>query len=218
MVRRTREGAERTRKAVLDAAVRVFLERGVARASLEEIARVASVTRGAVYWHFRDKLDLFLAIDACAYLPAEELLAKLAAYTGPDPLGELARALDEALADLEADADRRRLLTVVLVRCEYTEEMAPVLDRQRRADEALRTAFRRVFERASTLPAPHGLSPPWTPATAALALYALLIGMVHSWLRSDLEGGFSLAETGGEAVRAFLASVGAASSDERRTR
>ena len=62
MARRTKEEAEQTRNAVLTAASQVFLERGVARATLEEVAQAAGVTRGAVYWHFRDKVDLFLAI------------------------------------------------------------------------------------------------------------------------------------------------------------
>ena len=206
MARRTKEEAERTRAAVLDAAARVFLAQGVARATLGDVARAAGVTRGAIYWHFRDKLDLFLAIDARARLPAEELLAEMAAYRGPDPLGELARVLVGRLVALEADAERRRTLTVVLVRCEYTEEMAPALDRQRRADAALRAEFQRIFEGAAAM-RPGGLAPPWRPATAALALHALVTGLVGAWLRGPEDLG--LATEGADAVRAFLASVGA---------
>jgi TetR/AcrR family acrAB operon transcriptional repressor len=209
LARRTKEEAERTRAAVLDAAVQVFLAQGVARATLEDVARAAGVTRGAVYWHFRDKLDLFMAIDARARLPAEELLAEMAIYDGPDPLGELARVLGEGFATLEADAERRRYLTVVLVRCEYTEEMAPALDRQRRADAALRAEFQRTFESGAAA-RPGGLAPPWRPGTAALALHALLTGLINAWLRGG-PGDLGLATEGAGAVRAFLVSVGAAS-------
>jgi AcrR family transcriptional regulator len=204
MARRTKEAAERTREALLDAAEQVFLERGVSRATLDEVARAAGVTRGAVYWHFRDKLDLFLAIDERARLPSEELVARLAAYPGPDPLAELARALGAAFAELQADPDRRRILTVVLVRCEYTEEMAAALDRQQRADEALRAEFRRIFARAA---APGGLAPPWTPETAALALHALVAGLVHIWLRGSA---CNLAAEGAATVRALLAGIATA--------
>ncbi|WP_187830156.1 TetR family transcriptional regulator [Siccirubricoccus phaeus] len=203
MARRTKDEAERTRAAVFDAAVQVFLARGVARASLDEVARAAGVTRGAVYWHFRDKLDLFLAIDAHARLPAEELLARLAAYQGPDPVGELAQALDECLTALEADPERRRLLTVVLVRCEYTEEMAPALERQRRADAALRTAFRQIFDRTAQV---HGLVSAWRPEAAALALHTLLTGLLQNWLRG---ADICLAAEGVEVVRNLLASIDA---------
>ena len=62
MARRTKEDALATRDALLDAAERVFGRRGVARTSLAQIAEEAGLTRGAVYWHFKDKADLFTAM------------------------------------------------------------------------------------------------------------------------------------------------------------
>jgi TetR/AcrR family transcriptional regulator, acrAB operon repressor len=62
MARRTAEEAARTRDAVVDAALVVFSERGYTAAQLEEIAGRAGVTRGALYHHFHDKADLFLAV------------------------------------------------------------------------------------------------------------------------------------------------------------
>ena len=62
MVRRTKEEAQETRNRILDAAERVFVERGVGRSSLNEIATAAGVTRGAIYWHFQDKADVFNAM------------------------------------------------------------------------------------------------------------------------------------------------------------
>ena len=50
---KTKEEAYQTRCNVLDAALTVFYERGVAQASLDEIAKAAGVTRGALYWHFK---------------------------------------------------------------------------------------------------------------------------------------------------------------------
>ena len=49
MVRKTKEEAQETRSAILDAAELVFKENGVSRTSLAEIATAAGVTRGAVY-------------------------------------------------------------------------------------------------------------------------------------------------------------------------
>ena len=62
MARRTKEEALETRNALLDAAELVFELRGVAGTALQEVAETAGVTRGAVYWHFRDKADLFNAM------------------------------------------------------------------------------------------------------------------------------------------------------------
>lgn len=55
MARRTKEDAEKTREALLDAAERVFLRRGVSTSTLNEIAKEAGLTRGALYWHFEDR-------------------------------------------------------------------------------------------------------------------------------------------------------------------
>jgi AcrR family transcriptional regulator len=71
MVRRTKKEAAATRDALLDAALRVFRDRGVAHTSLEEVAAAAGVTRGAVYWHFKDKADLFTALCERVQLPME---------------------------------------------------------------------------------------------------------------------------------------------------
>jgi TetR/AcrR family acrAB operon transcriptional repressor len=62
MARRTAEDAARTRDAIIDAALAVFAERGFAASQLEDIARRASVTRGALYHHFSDKAELYLAV------------------------------------------------------------------------------------------------------------------------------------------------------------
>ena len=61
-MRRTKENAEKTRIALLAAAETLFLEKGVARTSLEHIARQAGVTRGAVYWRCANKAALFFAM------------------------------------------------------------------------------------------------------------------------------------------------------------
>lgn len=47
--------ADRTRRTIVSAAVRRFCAAGVAGTTLEDIARLAGVTRGAVYWHFESK-------------------------------------------------------------------------------------------------------------------------------------------------------------------
>ena len=60
MPRKTKEEAQETRQRILDAAERVFQMQGVSRTSLAHIADAAGVTRGAIYWHFRNKADLVL--------------------------------------------------------------------------------------------------------------------------------------------------------------
>jgi len=59
---RREEYTEATRRALLDSAAAAFVERGYADASLDDIARSARLTKGALYHHFSGKQDLFRAV------------------------------------------------------------------------------------------------------------------------------------------------------------
>ncbi len=61
-MKRTKEEAEQTRQALLDAALVIFSRKGFAATGLEEIAERAKVTRGAIYHHFKNKRDLYLTL------------------------------------------------------------------------------------------------------------------------------------------------------------
>src|SRR5438034_2844984 len=59
---RRSQHAEDTRTALLKAARRLFGQRGYAAVSLDEVCGRARVTKGALYHHFQNKQDLFLAV------------------------------------------------------------------------------------------------------------------------------------------------------------
>ena len=89
MVRKTKQEAEQTRQCIINAAREVFVDKGVSKTSLEEIARHAGVTRGAVYWHFENKSDLLHAMRDQVVLPLidrmdDELLFNLDKEQNPD--------------------------------------------------------------------------------------------------------------------------------------
>jgi len=201
VARHTKAQAEQTREAILDAAEKVFYERGVARSTLEEVARVAGVTRGAIYWHFRDKLDLFLTLNERAELPHQDLVTRLAENPELDPLEELDTVMADTKRQFEQDERRRRLLTIFYQRCEYVDEMAPALHRLQKADEDLRAKFRELLHLAA---ARYPLAPPWTPDTAADALFVQIRGMMQLWLREPEV--YRLSEEGLQLARALLAS------------
>jgi AcrR family transcriptional regulator len=89
-VRRTAEDAAATRAALLEAALTVFAERGVATATLAEVAARAGLTRGAVYHPFADKSALLAAaVDE----PWDALAAPaFAVLDGPHATGRPLRA------------------------------------------------------------------------------------------------------------------------------
>ncbi len=59
----------RTRKRLIEAAAAVIAEKGFDRASLEDIAALAGMTRGAVYGNFKNKEELFLALIETHWKP-----------------------------------------------------------------------------------------------------------------------------------------------------
>lgn len=65
-----------TREHLLAAAAQVFAERGFHGATLDEVARVAGFSKGAVYSNFESKDDLFLALFKAGY---EQEMARLVA-------------------------------------------------------------------------------------------------------------------------------------------
>ncbi len=62
-MKKTKADAMKTRASLLDAGLRVFARDGYAESSLETISAATGMTRGAFYWHFKDKADLLDQID-----------------------------------------------------------------------------------------------------------------------------------------------------------
>jgi len=58
-MRRTKEEAAVTRSTILKTALNVFSTKGYSAATLDDVAKAAKMTRGAIYWHFKSKADLY---------------------------------------------------------------------------------------------------------------------------------------------------------------
>src|SRR5712691_11087682 len=140
MARRTKEEALETRSRLLDAAENVFHEKGVAHASLEDIAAAAKVTRGAIYWHFKDKAELFDAMMQRVVLPAEAMLERAEGRGKLNALELLRRATLDVLLRTARDARTQRVFDIAYHKCEYVGDASGV--RQRHAasqSECLKT-------------------------------------------------------------------------------
>jgi TetR/AcrR family transcriptional regulator len=89
--------AERTRAAILAAAERLFARRGYAATRLEDVAEAVGVKRAALFYHFRDKQQLYDAVVEDAF---GALVACLdAAFSGTRPIGERIERAVEAWVD-----------------------------------------------------------------------------------------------------------------------
>lgn len=203
MVRRTKEDANATRHSLLDAAETVFHERGVSRASLHEIALAAGATRGAIYWHFKDKSDLFNAMMERVTLPLEQACGEFDHCAGLDPVQRLRGVMRVLLEQVATDAHTRRVFDIALFRVEYVSDLAGVRDRHVTASLAFTEAMARDFALAEQA---QGRPPPLPADAAATALHALFDGLIRNWLLTD--GGFDLRTVGQGACDTFLRGLG----------
>ncbi|WP_125182773.1 TetR family transcriptional regulator [Minwuia thermotolerans] len=178
-MRRTKEEALETRESILDAAERVFFERGVSRTTLDQIARAAGVTRGAVYWHFHNKSDLFNTVVERVRMPMESAFYQI--VESADTLEDLERICATYLVEVHRNERLQRVYTVLLLKCEYTEDMGSLIDRERASKEHATKSLTRFFSR---LQKSERMTTAREPRALALALYAYMLGLCIDYLRS----------------------------------
>ena len=204
MARRTKDEAAATREALLDAAEHVFRDRGVAHTSLAEVAEAAGLTRGAVYWHFRDKADLFEALCARVTLPMEAMVAEAGDVRHDDPLGALHALALAGLRQLAADPRVQAVFDVIFNKCEFTAELAAVAERQRSTDCGCLSHIERLLRQAvacGQLPADTDVR------TAANCMNAFMVGTMHQWVRNP--AAYNLARAAPAMVDTIIAGLAA---------
>ena len=212
MVRRTRFEAAETRSSILDAAERVFDKHGVSHTSLEDIARAAGVTRGAIYWHFKNKSELFTAMVDRISLPIEDIVARSAADETANPLVLLKEAAVAALKRTATDPQCQRVFDIVTHKCEYLEELADVRERishiKCNCIESTEKAIRNAIKR--------GLLPKNLDARlAAVGLDSMISGLISNWLA---DRAYVKLERDAEAlIDRYLACLGAGQMPKART-
>lgn len=202
MARSSKEDALATRHRLLDAAERVFQAKGMSGTSLADIAAEAGTTRGAIYWHFKDKADLFNAMIERVSLPLEHPLQQAAAGR-PDALPFLRDAILAALQRTVSDPQTRRVFEVATHKVEYVDSLCAV--RQRHL--AVRAQCVLGMKQALAQSARHqGLRLPMPAEAAARGLHALVDGLIQNWLLDT--AAFDLVACGRRAVDAYLNGLG----------
>jgi TetR/AcrR family transcriptional regulator, acrAB operon repressor len=206
MARRTKEEAQETRNRILDTAEEVFRDQGVTSTSLADIADAAGVTRGAIYWHFRNKGDLFAAMLDRVALPMEEMIRQAADASTVDPLSSLRACCVHVLRHTAEDPRCRRVFEILTRKCEYVDEMHSLSQRilHCRADglEMMERALRNALRKGQ-------LSRHVNARRAALGLHAYVDGLIYDWLLDP--GHFALGKEAEALVDQYLDGLKAAS-------
>ena len=180
MVRKTREEALATREQLLDAAEQVFQKRGVGHTTLAEVADAAGLTRGAIYWHFKSKADLFEAMVARAELPMDTAMEQMASGALEDPLRAVRDLAIHALTHLAESPRTQAVFDVMFLRCEYTDDLAPV-EKRHLADRDL--CISRVQQGLEQAVRKGQLPAALDARLAAQGMYAFVGGLMRDWVQ-----------------------------------
>jgi TetR/AcrR family acrAB operon transcriptional repressor len=205
MARRTKEDALATRSTLLDAAERLFQQQGVSGTSLQQIAEAAGASRGAVYWHFKDKADLFNAMMERVTLPLENALQDAGSNAPADPLPPLRAALLTALRRTETDPQTRRVFEVATHKVEYVAAMGAVRERHLAIRRQALAQMKQALQRSARA---RGVRLALPAQAAARGLHALVDGLIQNWLLEP--GSFALEAAGRQAIDTYLAGLGLA--------
>lgn len=200
-MRRTKEEAQHTREALLDAAEVLFAQRGVTRTSLNEIAKAANVTRGAVYWHFKDKADLFNAMIGRMALPMEEAVQTLNCSLAP-PLVAIKQSAIDVLSSIATDPRTRRVFEIMMQKVELIDELMPVRERRIEVSAKFHLHVRIAFERAQSL---GHIAPHLRVDVINASYHGLLTGLINQWLLTPND--FDLKEMGDQCLTLFFDSL-----------
>ncbi len=185
MVRKTKEDAELTRLSIISAAREVFLERGVSRTTMEQIATQAGVTRGAIYWHFKNKTELFNAMREQVFLPLIDRMDDTLLVEGSaPPLSRIENFLCGTIQVLEESIETRETYEIMMTKCEYVDELAEVLQQIIMNCSGITEKIAHVYQRAEKL---GHLRSGLQPSALAQDTNLFFTGLLHMWVK-DLDG------------------------------
>lgn len=113
MARRTKEEAQQTRCHIMSTALDLFCSQGLAKTSLTDIARAAELTRGAIYWHFKNKEELFVSLWEELCQPLSHQLDACVSELEPNPLGKLRTFLKGVIIKISSEPAHRQMFTIL---------------------------------------------------------------------------------------------------------
>lgn len=136
IMRRTKEEAAATRAALLKTALSVFSAKGYAAATLDDVAKAAKVTRGAIYWHFKSKADLYNTLVQ-EFSARGAAVVQQAVAEGGTLIDILRRVFVRQCALIEADKEARAIMELALFKTGLEPELQPGRKKQLEAGNAL---------------------------------------------------------------------------------
>ena len=176
-----KEQARRTRKRIIEQAIKLFARGGFAQTSTQKLAKAIGMTPGVLYWHFESKEDLLAAVlDHLLGLLFEDLTHVGAKLDWSDPATTLETMIERVARVAEGHQDYLQLVSRIA---------AEATDTNPRIEEAVRAAFRRLAAIMESLllrayERGYGYQPPMADVQCAAQMFMGLYmgGVLHQRL------------------------------------
>ncbi|RWR00701.1 transcriptional regulator [[Pantoea] beijingensis] len=179
MARKTKQQALETRNHIIDAAIAQFSEHGVSATSLADIASAAGVTRGAIYWHFKNKTDLLNEIWVQSESGLEDLEHEYQIKYPGDPLSIMRSMLIYVVEATARDQRRRSLLEIIFHKCEFVGEMTTLQMIQQKLYLTCYEKIELMLRQCIDL---RQLPPELNTRRAAFIIRGYMSGIIENWL------------------------------------
>ena len=178
-MRKTKTEAQKTRQHLLDAALEVFWRDSVTRASLQVIAQEAGVTRGALYWHFKNKEDLFETLFEQQYADFFAAFNDQTLRDNQDVWTHLQHNLTTMFETLATRESKHKFCNVMFSKCEQTAGNETITELACR----YHCLFQKQIAYALQLSREQGRLPENTDIElAAIYLESSLVGLIKIWI------------------------------------
>jgi TetR/AcrR family transcriptional regulator, acrAB operon repressor len=179
-MKRTKEEAAVTRSKVLKAALSVFSAKGYAATTLDDVAAAANVTRGAIYWHFKSKADLYNTLTVELSARGAELVQQAVAEGGT-LLEILRRVFVRQCAFIEEDQEARAVIELAMFKTGLGPDLQAGRKKQLKAGNALLEGITAAMQQGI---ATGILRNDLDPADMARAFIAFENGAIQLWLNT----------------------------------
>jgi len=185
-MRRTKEEAAITREQLLEKALAAFSKKGYAATTLADIAKEAEVTRGAIYWHFGSKAELYNTLIR-EYADRGNVIMQQAIDEGGTLLDILRRVFVRQLEAVEEDSALRAMIELQIFKTGLMPELEEGRQQQIEGSIGLVEMLAGVMEQGVQAGL---LRSDVDPKEMARVYLAYQNGLIHLWLTAPSQ--FSL--------------------------
>ncbi len=203
MARKTKEEAAATRQALLEAALKVFSRQGYAAARLEDVAEQAGVTRGAIYWHFKNKADLYNTLVG-ETLGGIQGVVDRAVGEGGTFLEIQRRVMIYIITLPEVDEVYREVMELTILKTGYEPELQEGLRAKNAAARQIEAELAGYFRQGIEL---GEVRADLDPVIGARSMMAYINGILLNWLLD--QQAFSLRENTPALVDVYIRGIAA---------